>query len=159
MGTPSLNKISGEILIRQFSPSDLDRIIELENISFQADSFSEATFKDYYHKCPDLFVVAEMSGVIVGYMITCVVSEKALVVSVAVDPGCRRKGIGSALAKSTFNRLSASGVRTVELRVRTTNTEGRRFWENLKFLPVTAIPHFYSDGAEALHMERVLGGF
>ena len=75
------NALSSEISVKQFTLSDLTRVNELENISFPIDAFRESTFIDYYHKHPELFIVAESVNVILGYMLTYFVSvEKALVV-------------------------------------------------------------------------------
>jgi len=151
--------ITHEIRIRHFflSYSDLDRIIEIERASFTIDAFSEAAFKKWYYKCPDLFIVAEISGVVVGYMITCVLPEKGDIVSVAIDPSYRREGVGKTLVDFTLNYLKTSSVKTVELEVRTTNIVGICFWESLGFFPIGTIAHFYRDGAEALRMRKILG--
>ena len=146
-----------EISVRRFNPSDLNRIIELENASFTVDSFTENTFLDYYHKCSDLFIVAEITEKVIGYMITCILSEKGLIVSIAVDPNYRRKRVGRTLVDWTISSLKECGVKFAELRTRKTNIEGNGFWANLGFIPTITIQHFYSDGAEALQMVKVLG--
>lgn len=83
----TINKIN----VRCFSLTDLNRIMEIEHASFTIDSFSEDIFMSWYHKCPYLFIVAEISGVVVGYMITCIVHKKGYVASIAVDPAYRHK--------------------------------------------------------------------
>lgn len=151
------NAMSPEISLKQFALSDLTRVNELENISFPIDAFRESIFINYYHKHPDLFIVVESVNVILGYMLTYFISvEKALVVSIAIDPNHRRKGVGRILAEYTFKRLKASGVKKVELRVRITNKEGERFWSSLGFKSNTIIPNFYKDGEQALQMVRKL---
>ena len=151
------NALKPEISVKQFTLSDLPRVNELENISFPIDAFRESTFIDYYHKHPDLFIVAESVNVILGYMLTYLVSvEKALVVSIAIDPNHRRKGVGRILSEYTFNRLKTSGVKEVELKVRITNKEGQYFWSSLGFESNTIIPNYYKDGEQALQMVRKL---
>ena len=94
------NAMSPEISLKQFALSDLTRVNELENISFPIDAFRESIFINYYHKHPDLFIVVESVNVILGYMLTYFISvEKALVVSIAIDPNHRRKGVGRILAE------------------------------------------------------------
>jgi ribosomal-protein-alanine N-acetyltransferase len=149
-----------EIRVRCFSLLDLDdlnRIVEIERASFPIDAFSKATLRRLYHKCPDLFIIAEIPGIIVGYMITCIFPEKGDIVSIAIDPAYRRKGVGRTLVDFAFYNLKIFGVKVVELEVRTTNIEGIRFWESLGFFPIGTIPHFYRDGAEALRMRKSLG--
>ena len=60
-----------EIRIRHFSISDLPGVLEIELASFRmVDAWSRPIFRKWYRKCPDLFIVAEISGTIAGYM-TC----------------------------------------------------------------------------------------
>ncbi|MDP3011987.1 MAG: GNAT family N-acetyltransferase, partial [Candidatus Hydromicrobium sp.] len=122
------------------------------------DSFSEDIFMSWYHKYPYLFIVAEISGVVVGYMITCIVHTKGYVASIAVDPAYRHKSVGKTLVYFTFNHLKTSGVKIIELEVRSTNIESIRFWENLGFFPLRTISNFYNDGTDALKMRRFIEG-
>lgn len=145
-----------DIHIRRFSFSDLPRILEIEHASFTVDAFSEDTFRRWYNKCPELFTVAEISGLIVGYMSSCILPEKGDIVSIAVDPLYRRKGVGRALVNYTLKEMASARVQVVELEVRKTNTEAIRFWESFGFFPVRIIPNFYRDGAEALQMRKFL---
>lgn len=150
----TINKIN----VRCFSLTDLNRIMEIEHASFTIDSFSEDIFMSWYHKCPYLFIVAEISGVVVGYMITCIAHTKGYVASIAVDPAYRHKSVGKTLVYFTFNHLKMSGVKIIELEVRSTNIESIRFWENLGFFPLRTISNFYHDGTDALKMRKFIGG-
>jgi len=58
----------------------------------------------------------------------------------------------------TFNHLKTSGVKIIELEVRSTNIESIRFWENLGFFPLRTISNFYNDGTDALKMRKFIGG-
>jgi [ribosomal protein S18]-alanine N-acetyltransferase len=144
------------VSIRKFSLKDLGRIIEIEHKSFTTDAFSENTFLSLYRKCSDLFIVAEVSGIITGYMVTCNYWKKQRVVSIAVDPVYRHKGVGSALVKFTFYQLRASYINTLELEVRISNSEGICFWKNLGFFTLKIVPNYYLDGANALIMRKLL---
>lgn len=152
-GVPNL-----EISVRQFDLLDLPRIFELEKVSFPIDAFREETFIDYFHKQPDLFLVAESESSVIGYILASVISiEKCLIVSIAIDPAHKRKGVGRILAEHIFNRLLLSGVKKIELRVRSNNEEGQQFWRSLGFEPDIFLPNFYNDKAEALQMVKSLG--
>lgn len=145
-----------ELKIRRFVLSDLDRILEIEHISFSLDAFSRRTFVRLYHKCSDLFIVTEMDKKIVGYMITCSLRKKGYIASIAVDPDYRQKGVGRALTTFTFEQLKARGMEMVELEVRKTNREGIDFWEGLGFSPLRLLPNFYEDGEDAVKMRKML---
>jgi ribosomal-protein-alanine N-acetyltransferase len=145
-----------EIRIRHFSLADLPRILEIEPASFRmVDAWSKLIFRKWYRQCPDLFIVAEISGTI-GYMCTSIEQKTGEIESIAVDPAFRRQGVASALMDYTLREMQASGITTVELQVRTTNTGGIRFWQNAGFSLSGILPNFYDDGAEALQMKKSL---
>jgi len=151
-------KTKSEVIvsIRRFSLKDLNRIMEIESTSFDADAFSEKIFLSLHSKCSNLFIVAEISEIIAGYMVTCIARKKGRVISIAIDPIYRHKGIGSDLANFTFNQLSASCIKTIELEVRITNSEGICFWKSLGFSPLKIISNYYLDGTDALIMRKLL---
>ena len=146
-----------EIRIRHFSLADLPRLLEIEPASFRVvDAWSKPIFRKWYRQCPDLFIVAEISGTIAGYMCTSIEQKTGEIESLAVDRAFRRQGVASALMDYTFREIHASSVTTVELQVRASNTGGIRFWQNLGFSPSGILPNFYDDGAEALQMKKSL---
>lgn len=149
--------VSLKLSVRQFTLSDLTRINELERVSFPIDAFREKTFIDYFHKQPDLFIVAESENIVIGYILSSIISaEKCLLVSIAIDPDYKRKGVGKFLAEHTFNYLAVSGIKRIELRVRISNEEGQNFWKSLGFEPDIVIPNFYNDNGQALQMVKNL---
>jgi [ribosomal protein S18]-alanine N-acetyltransferase len=149
-------KVNDTIILRKFSLKDLNRIMEIENASFASDVFSKNIFLNLYRKCSNLFIIAEISKIIAGYMITCNLYRKWKVISIAIDPIYRCKGIGSYLANTTFDQLKASSAKSIELEVRITNTEGICFWKSLGFLPLKIIPNYYHNGKDALIMRKLL---
>lgn len=146
----TINSVS----VRNFSLQDINRVVEIEQASFAIDAFSSASFKRYYRECPDLFLIAELSGVIVGNMITCILGEKGIITSIAVDPAYRRKGVGKTLVTHTFNHLKSIGIHDLELKVRIMNRAGICFWKSLGFVSHGIITNYYIDGADALQMTK-----
>jgi ribosomal-protein-alanine N-acetyltransferase len=146
-----------KIRIRHFSIADLPQALEIEPVSFRmVDAWSKPIFRKWYRRCPDLFIVAEVSGIIAGYMCTSIEQKTGEIESIAVDPAFRRQGVASALMDYTLTEMRASAITTVELQVRTSNTGGIRFWHNLGFSPSGILPNFYDDCGEALQMEKSL---
>jgi ribosomal-protein-alanine N-acetyltransferase len=146
-----------EIRIRHFSITDLPRVLEIEPTSFtMVDAWSKPIFRKWYRKCPDLFIVAEISGTIAGYMCTSIKQKTGEIESIAVDRAFRRQGVASVLMDYTLREVHASGITTMELQVRTTNTGGICFWQKVGFSPAGILPNFYEDGAAALQMKKSL---
>ena len=52
-----------------------------------------------------------------------------------VRPGARRRGIGRSLVETAFDWFTRADVGSIELHVLVGNDSGRRFWEELGFVP------------------------
>jgi ribosomal-protein-alanine N-acetyltransferase len=148
--------LTSHTLIRRFRPADLNPILEIERSTFLEDAFPRKMFLDLFEDCPELFLVAEHHGHIVGYMVTCVDGRKAEVVSIAVDARRRNQGVGRSLMADTLAKLKASRVRRVELTVRETNRAAIRFYRRFGFTRLGRIDRYYSDGGDALKMRKAV---
>jgi ribosomal-protein-alanine N-acetyltransferase len=148
--------------IRIFQLSDLDRVMEIEHASFGEDAYDRNLFAGFFHTCGDLFLVAVKDGEIWGYMLTCMggktVTGRAELVSVAVDPGRRGKGIASALMDSTLRRLRRRGVVRFHLTVKVTNETAIRFYERYGFTKSRVVRRYYEDGADGWRMAKCWAG-
>ena len=70
---------------------------------------------------PELFLVAEDTGRVVGTALAGYVGHRGWLYTVAVAPDRQRRGIGSALLGEAEGRLAAMGCRKVNLQIRTGN--------------------------------------
>jgi ribosomal-protein-alanine N-acetyltransferase len=91
-------------------------------------------------------------------MVTCIggrtASGRAELVSIAVDPRHRGKGIASVLMASTLRRLRRRGVVRVHLMVKVTNKIAIRFYEQYGFHKSRIVRGYYEDGADAWRMAK-----
>jgi [ribosomal protein S18]-alanine N-acetyltransferase len=146
--------------IRLFRLSDMDRILQIEHSSFGKDAYDRNLFAGFHHKCGELFLVLWKGRNLCGYMVTCVGgrtgSASAELISIAVDPSYRGKGIASALMDSTLRRLRRRGVRRFWLTVKVTNAVAIRFYESYGFHNSRIVRAYYEDGADGRRMEKVL---
>jgi [ribosomal protein S18]-alanine N-acetyltransferase len=148
-----------KVSIRPFRLSDMDRILQIEHASFGKDAYDRNLFADYHHKCRGLFLVLERRRNVCGYMVTCVGggdSERAELVSIAVDPLHRGKGIASALMDSTLRRLRRRGIGRFHLTVKVTNAAAVRFYERYGFHRGRIVRAYYEDGVDGRRMEKLL---
>lgn len=146
--------------IRLFRRSDLDRILEIEHASFGKYAWDRNLFADFYHKCGELFLVAVRGRNICGYSLTCVSGRTeygpAELVSIAVDPKYRRKGVASVLMDSTLRRLQRRGIVRFHLMVKVTNRTAIGFYERYGFRRGRLVRGYYEDGADGRRMEKEL---
>jgi ribosomal-protein-alanine N-acetyltransferase len=148
----------GQVIVRRFTPSDLKQITPIEDASFPVDAFPESEFRRLHSAYPHEFLVAEMSGDIVGYVAGSVMADRGEIESIAVDQGSRGRGIGAMLAKRLLERFQQIGLRKCVLEVRTTNAVAIDLYERLGFHIVGTRPAYYANGGDAFLMEKTLGG-
>jgi len=98
--------------------------------------------------------VAKVGGRIAGYAVACAENRNAEIASLAVHPDYRRRGVAHALMRHCLRALRSTGVRRVELMVRTGNTAGAQLYRSLGFRRVRLVPRYYEDGGDAFLMVR-----
>ncbi|MBU0494694.1 MAG: GNAT family acetyltransferase [Chloroflexi bacterium] len=81
----------------------------------------------------ELFLVALLGSEIVGTAMAGYDGHRGWVYYVAVSPGHRRQGIGSALMRAVEHRLAAAGCPKLNLQVRATNHAVVAFYEQLGY--------------------------
>ncbi len=81
----------------------------------------------------DLLFVAEDAECIIGTVMAGYDGHRGWLYTVAVAPGCRRRGIGTNLVRHAVDALRAVGCIKVNLQIRATNNAVRGFYESLGF--------------------------
>ena len=145
--------MGSRVEIRPFHPRDLDRILEIEQASFGPDAWDRDLFLEYFRRCPDLFLVARRAHRIGGYIITCAGSKDGELVSIAVDPGNRLRGLGRAMLDETLAQLRSRRVSTWWLMVATDNQPAIHFYENYGFVRTRRSKRYYGAGRDAWRMK------
>jgi ribosomal-protein-alanine N-acetyltransferase len=164
---PSSGAVPEGYLIRRATRDDLPEVIRLNRENLP-ENYSEDFFEDVLESNPDSFLVAEGDGGrLVGYIMCRVevgfplvgrspITRKGHVISIAVDPGHRRRGLGTALMTEGMRALRARGCSEVYLEVRVSNEPAISLYRRLGFRPVRRIPGYYRDGEDAFVMARSL---
>jgi ribosomal-protein-alanine N-acetyltransferase len=154
------NRMKKRYSVRRLRLADLDRIMEIERASFGPDAYDRNLFAELTRQCGELFLVAEGSRKIWGYMLTCrhagAPCHRAELVSLAVDPAMRGRGVASALMESTLRRLRLRGVSRFGLIVKVTNERARAFYEKYGFNKVRRVRRYYEDGEDGWLMAKKL---
>lgn len=79
--------------------------------------------------------------------------QMAWIATIGVLPEYRGRGIGSALLEATEQQLQVDSIR---LNVRVSNHPAIRLYKSFGYQQVGRWPHYYSDGEDALIMEKEL---
>lgn len=143
-----------KVKIRSFRQEDLEGIIRIERLSFK-DPWPRPFFSYISRKAPDLFLVAEEEGAVLGYVIG-EVREVMLsglphrlkmghIVNIAVAPERRRSGIGSMLMLEVERRFMERKATRSTLEVRESNSAARSFYKNLGYEETGRVRAYYLD--------------
>ncbi|MEM1508843.1 MAG: ribosomal protein S18-alanine N-acetyltransferase [Thermofilaceae archaeon] len=153
-----------EYAIRTFRPEDLDEVIKVNRENLP-ENYPPFFFKLHYENFPQAFIVAESSGKIVGYVMCRVetgklytkqdVGRQGHIVSIAVIPEMRGKGIGTKLMKRAMESLyQVYGVEEYYLEVRVSNMPAINLYTKLGFEKIKTLKSYYLNGEDAYLMAK-----
>jgi ribosomal-protein-alanine N-acetyltransferase len=152
--------------LRKFTQNDLRSVVHINSVCLP-ENYTDYFFIDLYQRFPETFIVAEENGEVAGYIMCRVelglsnfgfsgVIKKGHIVSVAVLPQYRRKGIGEALITEAMEGMRLYNAKQCFLEVRTTNTPAIDLYKKLGFQITRTIHGYYADGEDAYMMSKKL---
>lgn len=134
--------------VRKFRPTDLKRVYEIENMSFD-QSYGIQIFQQLYEMGIG-FLVAEEDGYVVGYVMFWLKYEnQGHIISLAVDKNYRRKGYGTNLLAKAIAILFLI-TDTIYLEVRASNRGALEFYKQFRFMVDRVVPNYYEGGEDAV---------
>ena len=102
-----------------------------------------------------VMLVATEGPEVVGYIACAGQADCWHVLNVAVDPGCRGRGVGAVLVDAAIAALDGRPYRRYTLEVRVSNEPAIRLYRSRGFVDCGVRPRYYSDNQEdALIMWR-----
>ncbi|MBX5329224.1 ribosomal protein S18-alanine N-acetyltransferase [Candidatus Bathyarchaeota archaeon A05DMB-5] len=146
--------------------NDLRSVVHI-NMVCLPENYTDFFFIDLHQRFPETFIVAEENGEVVGYIMCRMelglsnfgfkgLVKKGHIVSVAVLPQYRRKGIGEALVSKAMEGMRLYNAKQCFLEVRVTNTQAISLYKKLGFQVTRTIHGYYADGEDAYLMSREL---
>ena len=152
----------GNCILRRSELGDIIPVIEI-NLKTLPEHYSDYFYESLLEELPEAFIVAEISGKIVGY-IMCKMEhgfsnfkklgfvKKGHVVSVAVIDEHRGKGFGSVLVEEAVKGVKIRECSEMYLEVRCSNNDAVRLYEKLGFSIIQRLKAYYRDGEDAYVM-------
>ena len=152
--------------MRKFVPDDLQSVMQVNRVCLP-ENYTDMFFIDLHQRFPETFIVAEEDGNVVGYIMSRIevglsnfglggLIRKGHVVSIAVMPQARRKGVATALLKAVMEGMGYYKAKQIYLEVRVTNGAGVALYKKLGLEVARTISGYYSDGEDAYVMSRKL---
>ena len=134
-----------EILL--MNESHVEQVAQLEKVCFSAP-WSENSIRGELLNPLALWLVAVEEERVIGYVGSQSVMGEADMMNVAVDPGCRRSGVGRKLVETLVADLARRQVNSLTLEVRASNGPAKALYEQLGFAQVGRRPNYYRNPKE-----------
>ncbi len=136
----------GELCIREFRfEDDYAAAIRLWHKAgpgiHVGPSDAPAELQKKLQRDPDLFLVAEFDGNLVGTVMGGCDGRRGLIYHLAVDPAYRTKGVGNSLMDDVESRLRAKGCIRCYLLVAIDNTDAMRYYEKRGWQAMNVVPY------------------
>src|SRR3989441_5502668 len=142
-----------EVNIRPVRQDDIDQISILEQASFD-DPYPSYFLSELARDNPETFLVLTLDNKIVGYGVVDHWEDHDHLISIAVRPDSRRKGLGETLLVELEKRLSKE--RPLRLEVRQSNLAAIQLYSKRGFTKTGGAEGYYGDGEDAIIMEKML---
>jgi ribosomal-protein-alanine N-acetyltransferase len=152
-----------EFVVREATMKDLNAVVAI-NREVLPENYPTWFFVEHLEQFPKAFIVAEVGGRVVGYLMSRVEYgwsnllkgrpvRKGHIVSVGVLPEARRLGIATVMMLRAMKAMKVYyGAAEVYLEVRVSNTPAISLYQKLGYRAVGRIPKYYSDGEDAYLM-------
>jgi len=152
--------------LRRFRMDDLQKVMQINRMCLP-ENYSDYFFIDLARKFPETFIVAELKGEVVGYILCRIetglsgfsfggLARKGHIVSVAIMPEHRRHGMAKALIAKAFEGMHLYNAKQCYLEVRMSNDPAVNLYRKLGFEITRTINGYYADGENAYVMTKKL---
>ena len=137
-----------ELTIRKAEAEDAEIIAALEQVCFEAPWGFQDVVDDVRDNRLSTYIVAEVDGVIAGYIGFWAVAGECQINNVAVAPQHRRSRIGSYMLHTTIEACREAGIDLFTLEVRSGNDPAIRLYEKFGFRRDATRRGYYQDNGE-----------
>lgn len=141
--------------IRPTQKDDLEALISIEKISFNSP-YADDLMKYIVQNKNAINLVAEKDGEIIGYIFAVLRSKReGHVISIAIKPNFRKKGVGLNLIKEIVRILKLNKANKLILEVNVANKNAINFYKKIGFKTTSLLEKYYDNREDAYKMELV----
>lgn len=142
-------------MIRLMTPSDITRVLELENQLFTSP-WGEDDFMYELESNPySTIFVEEQDNNIVGYVGIWIIFEHAQITTLGVDKSYQHKHIGQTLLVYAMKEAIMKHAELMSLEVRVSNIAAQNLYKKLGFKTETIRKDYYQDNHEDAYLMLV----
>jgi ribosomal-protein-alanine N-acetyltransferase len=150
------------VRLRSFRVRDLATLHQLDQTCFaEAIAYSREELKYFVtHPRCSCWIAEHPECTIAGFVIFERTRHQGQpaghIVTLDVDPGARRQGLGTLLMQCAEEQLKGEGVLLIRLEVAEDNLAARRFYRRLGFVTRSRIAKYYGGRVDAEVMEKMI---
>jgi len=150
-----INKVELKLKYLPLQEEHLDRIIEIENLSY-SQPWSKGLFERELSLPISNFFVAYLAETMVGYGCFWRVEDEAHLINIAVHPKYRSKGVGRNMLDFLTEEMQKQGLKKILLEVRKNNQSAIGLYGSCGFKTVGLREKYYNNTEDAVLMEKQL---
>ncbi|ACP47879.1 ribosomal-protein-alanine acetyltransferase [Sulfolobus islandicus Y.N.15.51] len=144
------------VIITDATEADLGQIFQIETESFD-DPYPYSLLRTYLFLANKLYLVAKEGEKIIGYIIGIIqYGYRGHIVSIAVEPAYRKKGIGTKLLSEIEERFKLNGAKYSYLEVNINNLPAISFYQENGYLIMYIRRNYYGRSKHAFVMIKNL---
>jgi ribosomal protein S18 acetylase RimI-like enzyme len=129
--------------IREAQADEAEALLQLWRLTGSGPSITDAPehLRMLTEQAPDLFLVAEMEGRLIGSVLGGWDNWRGHIYRLAVHPDFRRRGLARALTAEIEKRLRGRGAKRIYVLASTKQEMGVKFWESLPYEKSNDVPY------------------
>jgi [ribosomal protein S18]-alanine N-acetyltransferase len=141
----------GSAVVELASLRDAARLAQLHGMSFHR-GWGEGEFETMLSERNTMVHRLKLGRKIIGFAVSRIGADEAEILSVAIDPDHRGRGLSRNLLLTHLGHLAGRGVRTLFLEVEENNQPARKLYERVGFAAVGRRERYYQQpGGEQLN--------
>lgn len=147
-GVESPGQPPSSVVLRQMGTDDIDAVMAVERAAFSSNWPATAFQRELTQNAMARYLVLEVDGQIAGFGGLWLMLDEAHIVTVAVEPSFRRKGLGRFIVHGLVQLAECEGMEAATLEVRVSNVAARALYGRYGFYEVGLRKKYYADNQE-----------
>jgi [ribosomal protein S18]-alanine N-acetyltransferase len=145
------------LTLRPYQPSDFNALVAMDQVCFpKTIAYGRREMQGYLHSENSHCIVAEISGLITGFILIESKGDLAHVITLDVAPAHRRKSAGSLLLAAAEDEAVSRGAARMVLETATSNEPAIALWNKHGYRVTGTIVNYYGRGQNAFEMQKRL---
>ena len=140
------------IEVRDMVNSDIDRVMEIENLCFKAPWGKEDIYREINDNKLSVMSVITVNDLVVGFCDYWNTFDSGTICQIAIHPDYQHQSLGSRLFDEVLKDAKAKKIRTMTLEVRESNSKAIKFYQKFGFVITLVKEKYYTNGENAIYM-------